>query len=165
MGASHRSHYDRPDRGSGQPYGADRGFRLPLPFGAPARGTIAINLTSVLVIDDDPTFRELAVRLLAGMGLDVVGEADTVEAATVAARSLRPEAALVDVVLPDGSGVTLAGELAALPWRPRIVLISNDPEAVTAAVAQSAGAAAFVAKHELPGSPLGPLLTGEPQPE
>ena len=86
--------------------------------------------TSVLVVDDDPEFRALAVRMLAGMGLSVVGEAGTVEAATRAARRLRPQSALVDVGLPDGDGVTLAGALAALPWRPRIVLTSTDPEAI-----------------------------------
>ena len=117
-------------------------------------------VTSVLVIDDDATFRELAVRMLEGIGLSVVGEADTVAAGAAAARRLRPQAALVDVALPDGSGVNLAGELAALPWGPRIVLTSSDPGAVTEAGARSAGAAAFIAKHDLPGSPLRALLTG-----
>jgi CheY-like chemotaxis protein len=116
--------------------------------------------TSVLVIDDDVTFRNLAVRMLEAMGLSVVGEAGTAEAATVAAGRLRPQAALVDVALPDGDGVTLAVELAALPWRPRIVLTSNDPEAVTQARARSSGAAAFIAKQDLPDSPLRALLTG-----
>ena len=122
-------------------------------------------LTSVLLIDDDATFRELAVGMLQRAGLSVVGTAATVESAAAAARQLRPEAALVDVVLPDGSGVALAAELSALPWRPRIVLTSNDPEAVTEAVARSVGAAAFVAKHDLPGSSLGLLLTGSERPE
>jgi CheY-like chemotaxis protein len=116
--------------------------------------------TSVLVIDDDPAFRELAVRMLETMGLSVVGEADTVQAATAAADKLRPEAALVDVVLPDGDGVTLATELAALPWGPRIVLTSNDAGAVTQALARSSGAAAFIAKEDLPDSRLHALLTG-----
>ena len=120
-------------------------------------------VTSVLVIDDDATFRELAVRMLEGIGLSVVGEADTVAAGAAAARRLRPQAALVDVALPDGSGVNLAGELAALPWGPRIVLTSSDPGAVTEAVARLAGAAAFIAKHDLPGSPLRALLTGRTQ--
>jgi CheY-like chemotaxis protein len=121
--------------------------------------------TSVLVIDDDAIFRELAVCMLEGMGLLVVGEADTIEAAGVAARKLRPQAALVDVALPDGSGVDLAVELAALPWAPRIVLTSNDPGAVTEAVARSAGATAFIAKQDLPDSRLPALLTGRAQPE
>lgn len=117
----------------------------------------------MLVIDDDATFRGLAVRMLEGMGLTVVGEADTVAAATAAASKLRPQAALVDVVLPDGCGVTLASELAALPWRPRIVLTSVDSEAITETGARSAGAAAFIAKQDLPDSPLRALLTGGAQ--
>jgi DNA-binding NarL/FixJ family response regulator len=120
-------------------------------------------LTSVLVIDDDATFRELAVRLLEDKGLSVVGEADTAESGAAAARLLRPEAALVDVTLPDGSGIALAGELALLPWRPRIVLTSNDSEAMTAAMARSARVAGFIPKHELPGGRLAALLTGPQQ--
>jgi CheY-like chemotaxis protein len=121
--------------------------------------------TSVLVVDDDATFRRLAALMLERMGFSVVGEADTVEAAGVAARKLRPAAALVDVALPDGSGVALAVELAALPWGPRIVLTSSDPAAVTDAVAKTAGAAAFIAKHDLPAVRLRTLLTGQAQPE
>jgi DNA-binding NarL/FixJ family response regulator len=117
--------------------------------------------TTVLVIDDDAAFRALAVRMLAGMGLAVVGEADTVEAATRAANTLRPQSVLVDVGLPDGDGVTLAGALASLPWRPRIVLTSSDPDATTPADARSVGAASFIAKDDLPGSPLVALLTGD----
>jgi CheY-like chemotaxis protein len=120
-------------------------------------------VTSVLVIDDDPTFRKLAVRMLEGMGLHVVGQAATVEAGTAAARALRPHAALVDVALPDGSGVALAVELVALPWRPRVVLTSSRPGAVTERVVQSSGAAAFIAKHDLPGDRLRVLLAG-PEP-
>jgi CheY-like chemotaxis protein len=119
--------------------------------------------TSVLVIDDDPTFRELAVDMLEAMGLTVVGQADTFASAGLAARALRPEAALVDIALPDGDGIALAGELAALPWAPRVVLTSNDPAAANEAVARSAGAAAFIAKQELPDSRLRALLTGKAQ--
>lgn len=119
----------------------------------------------MLVIDDDPTFRGLAVRMLEGMGLSVVGEADTVAGATAAADALRPQAALVDVALPDGCGITLASELAALPWHPRVVLTSVDCEAITEAGARSAGAAAFIAKQDLPDSPLHALLTGHAQQE
>lgn len=120
---------------------------------------------SVLVVDDDAAFRTLAVHILEGMGFCVVGEADTVQGAAATARKLRPQAALVDVVLPDGSGITLAAELAALPWGPRIVLTSSDGEAVTETSARAVGAAAFIAKHDLPDGRLGALLTGRPQAE
>jgi CheY-like chemotaxis protein len=115
---------------------------------------------SVLVVDDDPEFRELAGRLLAAGGLFVVGEAGSVATALAAAVRLEPSAVLVDVELPDGDGITLARELAALPWRPRIVLTSIDGEITTSDEARNAGARAFVNKAELPNAPLGELLGG-----
>jgi DNA-binding NarL/FixJ family response regulator len=118
---------------------------------------------SVLVIDDDEVFRALVVRALEGMGLRVVGEAATAEAGAVAAAKLRPRAALVDVALPDGSGVELATELAALPWKPRVVLTSNDRSAVSEPLVRNCGAVAFIAKEELPDARLHALLAGEPQ--
>jgi CheY-like chemotaxis protein len=121
--------------------------------------------TSVLVIDDDATFRAMAREILEGLGLSVVGEADTMHTGTMAARELRPQAALVDVALPDGSGVALAKELTALPWRLRIVLTSSDPGALTEPMARSAGAVAFIAKNDLPGERLRALLTGGGQVE
>jgi two-component system nitrate/nitrite response regulator NarL len=116
---------------------------------------------SVLVVDDDPEFRELAGRLLAASGLTVVGEADSVAAALAAATRLEPSAILVDVELPDGDGVTLARELAALPWHPRVVLTSIDEDITTTDDARNAGARAFVHKTELPNAPLAQLLSGE----
>jgi DNA-binding NarL/FixJ family response regulator len=115
---------------------------------------------SVLVVDDDPQFRELAVSLLAASGLTVVGEADGVAAALAAAARLEPSAVLVDVELPDGDGVVLAGELAALAWHPRVVLTSIDGDITTTQDAQRAGAEAFVNKADLPDAPLARLLGG-----
>jgi CheY-like chemotaxis protein len=116
---------------------------------------------SVLVVDDDPEFRELAARLLAAGGLTVVGEADGVAAALTAAKRLKPSAILVDVELPDGDGVVLARELAALPWQPRVVLTSINGDITTTQDAQRAGARAFVNKADLLHAPLARLLGGE----
>jgi DNA-binding NarL/FixJ family response regulator len=117
---------------------------------------------SVLVVDDDPAFRRLAHRLLAAFGLTVAGEAGTVQTALAAAGSLRPDAVLVDVGLPDGDGVTLASQLAALPWRPRVVLTSTDPDAASPSDVRRSGAAAFVPKADLPNAELARLL-GRPE--
>jgi DNA-binding NarL/FixJ family response regulator len=116
---------------------------------------------SVLVIDDDPEFRALAGRLLTASGLTVAGEADSVAAALVAAARLQPSAMLVDVELPDGDGITLARELAALPWHPRVVVTSIDGDITTTEEARDAGARAFVNKADLPNAPLAQLLGGE----
>jgi two-component system nitrate/nitrite response regulator NarL len=115
----------------------------------------------VLVVDDDPEFRKLAERLLNADGLTVVGEADSVAAGRAAATRLQPSAILVDVELPDGDGVTLARELAALPWQPRVVLTSINRDITTTVEALNAGARAFVNKADLPNAPLADLLGGE----
>lgn len=114
--------------------------------------------SSVLLIDDDPAFRRLARKTLKGTGLAVVGEAGTAAAGSAAARSLRPAIMLVDVGLPDGDGITLAGELAALPWGPRIVLTSVDPDAASPEDVRRSGARGFVPKQDLPGTGLRLLM-------
>jgi DNA-binding NarL/FixJ family response regulator len=116
---------------------------------------------SVLVVDDDPEFRELAGRLLTASGLTVVGEAESVAAALTAAVQLKPSAVLADVELPDGDGLVLARELAGLPWRPSVVLTSVDADITTTGEARLAGARAFVVKSDLADAPLAELLGGE----
>jgi len=116
---------------------------------------------SVLVVDDDPVFRDLARRLLAADGLEVVAEAESLAGALDAAHALRPDAVLADIDLPDGDGLTLARRLSALSWRPRIVLTSTDPDAASPEDLQRSGADAFVAKHALPNEPLVRLLGGD----
>ena len=116
---------------------------------------------SVLVVDDDPVFRGLARRVLAAAGFVVVAEADTVARAIAVAHAVRPDAALVDVGLPDGNGIALAADLSVLPWRPRIVLTSTDPDAATAEDVRRSGAETFVAKHDLPNAPLVRILVGD----
>jgi DNA-binding NarL/FixJ family response regulator len=113
---------------------------------------------SVLVVDDDPAFRRLAHRLLHACGLAWAGEAGSADAGLAAAASLRPDGVLVDVGLPDRDGVTLAGELAALPFPPRVVLTSSDAEAADAYDVRRSGAAAFVPKDQLPNAALERLL-------
>jgi DNA-binding NarL/FixJ family response regulator len=113
---------------------------------------------SVLLIDDDPAFRRLARQTLSGSGLTVVGEAATAAAGSAAARSLEPEIMLVDVGLPDGDGISLAAELSALPWSPRVVLTSVDPDAASPEEVRKSGAIGFVPKQDLPGSGLDMLM-------
>jgi PAS domain S-box-containing protein len=117
--------------------------------------------TSVLVVDDDAAFRTLVVRMLARMGFTVIGEAGTVAEAASAAAGLRPDALLVDVGLPDGDGIALARTVAALPWRPRVVLTSTDRDATSCEGARAAGAVGFIPKDELAHGTLGGLLGGD----
>jgi DNA-binding NarL/FixJ family response regulator len=114
--------------------------------------------TSVLIIDDDPTFRVLARRLLTAAGLVVIGEAENVAGGLAMANDLKPDAALVDVGLPDGDGFGLSRELTGLSWHPRVVLTSVEADIGSEAAVSRAGAEAFVPKDELPNAPLWQLL-------
>ena len=113
---------------------------------------------TVLVVDDDPSFRELAGRLLADAGIRVAAQAESADEAISAAERTRPDAALVDVDLPGRDGIMLASQLTALPWRPRVVLTSVDPEAARADDVRSSGALAFLAKDQLANGTLVELL-------
>jgi CheY-like chemotaxis protein len=106
-------------------------------------------ILDVLVVDDDPWFRAVARQLLESAGFTVVGEADSATQALACVAALKPSAVLLDVSLPDGDGLSLARELGTLPWRPRIVLTSSDPDAVTDGLAKRSSAVAFVPKEEL----------------
>lgn len=116
---------------------------------------------SVLVVDDDATFRALARRLLAASGLYVIAEAASVSDALTAATRVKPAGALVDVGLPDGDGFELARQLTALPWRPRVVLTSVECDAAALDEVRDSGAQAFVHKADLPGAPLARLFGAE----
>jgi response regulator of citrate/malate metabolism len=96
----------------------------------------------VLIVDDDGAFRRTAGRVLRGRGYEVVGEAETMAQARAAIVRLRPDAILLDVHLPDGSGTALAGELVAGGFETRVLLTSSD-----AAIAPTG--MAFVAKTDL----------------
>jgi DNA-binding NarL/FixJ family response regulator len=117
-------------------------------------------MSRVLVIDDDAGFRVLARKMLTASGLTVIGEAENVAAGSSAAEELKPDAALVDVMLPDGDGVALARELAALPWEPRVLLTSSSPDAAAEEDFDGTGVIGFVPKSELPAAPLDRLLGG-----
>ncbi len=113
---------------------------------------------SLLVVDDDPVFRDLAARVLADWGHVVIGQAGTVAEALARAAELHPDAALVDVGLPDGDGFALTRELVRLPWTVRVVLISADADPAHASAARRAGARGFVGKDAVGGAELRRLL-------
>lgn len=113
---------------------------------------------SLLVVDDDPAFRDLAARVVRGWGHVVIGEAGSVADALARAAELRPHVALVDIGLPDGDGFSLTAQLVAMPWPVRVVLISVDDDQANVSAAHRAGAAGFLPKAELTGDVLRQLI-------
>jgi CheY-like chemotaxis protein len=99
----------------------------PLTAGEPRRDTVwnsssrsqlaATDLTStstVLVIDDDPATCDLLQRCLVDAGISVFTAANG-EEGVLLAQALRPDAIILDVILPDRSGWEVLEALKADP--------------------------------------------------
>jgi DNA-binding NarL/FixJ family response regulator len=100
-------------------------------------------LFSVLVVDDHPLLREAIAARLRSMGAGTVYEAASVAEARARAHANGPcDLAILDLGLPDGSGLDLVTELRGLGWNRLVVLASSDdPYAVRSAFQAGAQAA------------------------
>jgi DNA-binding NarL/FixJ family response regulator len=116
----------------------------------------------VLVVDDHPSFRRLAGKLLEAGGFEVVGEAQDGQAALANAGRLRPDLVLLDVLLPDMSGFAVAEALAAHSYRPRIVLVSSRSASELGTALDESPAAGFLTKSELTADALAAIADGAP---
>jgi two-component system nitrate/nitrite response regulator NarL len=113
----------------------------------------------VVIADDVAALRMLVRIVLHESGrFDVVGEAADGEQALAAARRLHPDAALVDVQLPDTTGFALARRLTDGNRGVRIVHTTPDPTLGAGAAIAESGAVAFVPKDELAVSDLATWL-------
>jgi DNA-binding NarL/FixJ family response regulator len=108
----------------------------------------------VLIVDDHESFRQLAVRVLIRAGFEVVGEAADASSALVQAAALQPDVVLLDVMLPDRSGVEIADTLLGAANPPQIVLTSSRERSDFGLGMTWPGGCAFLPKHELSGSSL-----------
>lgn len=114
---------------------------------------------TVLIVDDHPSFRTSARRVLEDGGFEVVGEAADGHAGLAAARELRPAVVLLDVQLPDLDGFEVALALAREDHPPAVVLTSSrDRAEFDGGMLMRAGARGFVPKSELSGAALAALL-------
>src|SRR5262245_25865344 len=113
---------------------------------------------TVLIVDDHPSFRATARRLLQAEGFDVVGEAENGAEAVRKAGELHPELVLLDVQLPDLNGFEVAGILCRDEGPPAIVLVSSRDATDYGDLIPGCGARGFIAKAELSGANIRALL-------
>ena len=108
----------------------------------------------VYLLDDHEVVREGLRALLESSGdIEVVGESGSAIDATNRIPALRPDVAVLDGRLPDGSGIEVCRAVRAVDHRIRALILTSydDDEALFAAI--MAGAAGYVLK-EIRGSDL-----------
>jgi DNA-binding NarL/FixJ family response regulator len=102
----------------------------------------------VLLADDHALVRGgLRALLEAEEGLEVVGEADTAEGAVEMAGELQPDLVVLDVNLPDGSGVDACRRIRDEWSDIQVVMLTAFADEQAFVDAVSAGALGFVLKR------------------
>jgi putative two-component system response regulator len=100
---------------------------------------------SVLVVDDDEQVREVLARTMVRAGY-TCRTAGTLAEARASVHKDRPALVLLDLYLPDGSGIVLARDLAARDGAPAVLIITGEDDAAIARIALDAGAYGYVTK-------------------
>jgi DNA-binding NarL/FixJ family response regulator len=105
---------------------------------------------SAMVVDDHPLVRESIAGRLRGMGAREVVEAATAGEARARAHQSGPrELCVLDLGLPDGTGLDLLADLRAAGW-PRLVVLSAADDAYSVRAAFVAGAQGYLLKSASP---------------
>jgi DNA-binding NarL/FixJ family response regulator len=102
---------------------------------------------SVIVVDDHPVFRHGLVALLAEDGIDVLGQAGTVSEALAAVAAHRPDVVIMDLHLPDGSGVEATRQIIAAHPSTRLLVLTMDGTDAATLAALRAGARGYLLKE------------------
>ncbi|MCX2934828.1 response regulator transcription factor [Mycobacterium sp. CVI_P3] len=104
-------------------------------------------MIKVFLVDDHEVVRRGLVELLSGdPELTVVGEAATVVEARSRIPAARPDVAVLDIRLPDGSGIDLCRELLAMNAELRCLILTSFTDEQTMLDAILAGASGYVVK-------------------
>lgn len=102
-------------------------------------------VATILVVEDDDAFRRVLVTALNQRGYDAQGVGDAASALRVA-REESPEMAVVDLRLPDASGLDVVRELKAIDPSTSIVVLTGYGSIATALEAVRLGAIHYLTK-------------------
>ncbi|MGB3375399.1 MAG: response regulator transcription factor [Microbacterium sp.] len=105
-------------------------------------------MTRVFLVDDHEVVRRGLAQLIdAQPGLEVVGESDMIRGALARIEATMPDVVVLDVQLPDGSGIDLCRSIRSVHSGIRCLMLTgyDDDTACTAAVL--AGASGYVLKN------------------
>jgi two-component system, NarL family, response regulator DevR len=102
----------------------------------------------LLIVDDHEVVRQGLVALLDRReGFQVVAQAGTVAEAVEAAHRVQPDIVVMDVRLPDGTGVEACREIRAERPETRVVMLTSYPDEEAVLSAIIAGASGYLLKQ------------------
>ena len=104
-----------------------------------------MNEPYVLVVDDDPAFSQFTRNLLIGKGMRVVVAGSKAEGLEVFERE-HPSCVILDIFLPDGSGVDLIKPMRSVSRTIPIIMVSGQSEVDEVVQAMKEGASDYVKK-------------------
>ena len=105
---------------------------------------------TVLVVDDNTRYRQQLTQLIGKIRpTSILYEAGNIAEAVKLGQQVRPQLALIDVVLEDEDGIQCARQLRSVSPSTRMVVVSAYPDRGFRKQALSAGAVAFVDKKDL----------------
>jgi len=99
--------------------------------------------TKVLIIEDEPIFRDLAKRMLYGYDCTAVS---SIEEARMAFIKKEPDVVLLDITLPDGSGLELLKEIKEIHSGARVVMLTRSNLEDDVRSAMQNGATGYIIK-------------------
>jgi DNA-binding NarL/FixJ family response regulator len=101
----------------------------------------------VLIVDDHAVVRHGLKSAIQSHGYEVVAEAGSINEAQAFMAQTNPDAIIVDINLPDGSGFDLVAWSRRVSPRTAIVVLTLNDGADYVRAAKSAGANAFIIKN------------------
>jgi len=85
-------------------------------------------MLKVYVVDDSELVRERLIDMVSEIeGVEVVGGARDLRGAEASIRQLRPDAVILDIRLPDGSGITLLRHMKRERPAATVIVLTNYP--------------------------------------
>ena len=103
---------------------------------------------TILIVDDHPLVREgLKSTLKPAVGYEVVGQAGNAREAIRIVKNLKPDLVLLDLALPDKSGIDLCREIRDFSPSTRIMMVSMHSKVDYIVKAFQAGATGYMTKE------------------
>ena len=103
---------------------------------------------TILIVDDHPLVREGLISILkSAAGYEVVGQAGNARNAIRMVKNLKPDLVLLDLALPDKSGIELSREIRNTSPPTRILIVSMHSKVDYIVKAFQAGATGYMVKE------------------